>query len=100
MGYVMPLRFFKILLHECLSIKFTKGALGGGKFKTEEQLKQYQETGEKTRDLSMRGGVSEKAKAITVVLDNIAKRKGSTVTGIALSYVMQKVNIFLLMTDD
>ena len=32
-----------------------------------------------------------KTEAITKVLDKIAKSKGSVITGVALSYVMQKV---------
>jgi len=68
------------------------GALGGGKFKTEEQLKEYKDKGETTRDTAFLGGITEKSKAVTAALDKIAKKKGSTITGIALSYVMQKTS--------
>jgi len=66
------------------------GALGGGLFKTEEQLKESKEKGEATRDLSFFGGINTKSQNVTAALNKIAKQKGSTITGIALSYVMQK----------
>lgn len=68
------------------------GALGGGKFKTEEQVKDYESKGEKTRNHAMRGTViDDKTKKIVQVLDKLAKEKNSTITGIALAYVLQKV---------
>jgi len=66
------------------------GALGGGKLKTEEQQKEYKEKGEATRQF-IRGGIDEKSARVTKALEKIAKDRGSTVTGVALSYVMQKV---------
>jgi len=65
------------------------GSLGGGKFKTEEQINEYKEKGEETRKFLM-GGIDEKTRNITKVLDKLAKAKGVSITGIALSYVMQK----------
>jgi aryl-alcohol dehydrogenase-like predicted oxidoreductase len=67
------------------------GALGGGKFKTEEQRQEIKEKGESVRNVDMRGGIDEKCKALNLVLAKLAKEKGTTLTGIALSYVMQKV---------
>jgi len=64
------------------------GALGGGKFKTEEQQNEYKEKGETTRQL--RPGGEEKLKKVVAALEKVAKEKGSTITGIALSYVLQK----------
>jgi len=66
------------------------GALGSGRFKTEEQLKEYEEKGEATRKF-MRGGIDDSTRAVTKILEKIAKSRGSSVTGVALSYVMQKV---------
>jgi aryl-alcohol dehydrogenase-like predicted oxidoreductase len=66
------------------------GALGGGKFKTEEQRQEIKEKGESVRNVEMRGGIDEKCKALNLVLAKLAKEKGTTLTGIALSYVMQK----------
>jgi len=65
------------------------GSLGGGRFKTEEQIKEYESKGEATRKF-MRGGIDEKTKNLTKVLEKIAKSKGVAVTGIAMAYVMQK----------
>ncbi|KAL9623418.1 MAG: hypothetical protein Q9160_002311 [Pyrenula sp. 1 TL-2023] len=58
------------------------GALGGGEFKTDEQRK---EGGGRNR-----GPASEQTIKISNVLDGIAKKKGSVITGIALAYVMHK----------
>lgn len=58
------------------------GSLGGGQFKTEEQ----RSTGE-GRKL---GEVSEKALAVSKVLEGIAKAKGTLITSVAMAYVMQK----------
>jgi len=66
------------------------GALGGGKFKTAAQQKEAAEKGEATRKF-IRGNFDENSARVTDALEKIAKEKGSTVTGVALSYVMQKV---------
>ena len=58
------------------------GALGGGQFKSEEQRK---EAGGRNM-----GQASEAQLKLSEVLEGIAKRKGSIMTGIALSYVMHK----------
>lgn len=64
------------------------GALGGGNFKTEEQLKEQE--GRK-----MGGGPSETEKAVTKVLEKIAKQKNTLITSIAMAYVMHKTpNVF------
>lgn len=56
------------------------GALGGGQFKTDEQRKAGG-----GRNF---GPASEQHIKISNVLDGIAKKKGSVITGIALAYVM------------
>ena len=66
------------------------GALGGGRFKTDEEIAAYEKSGEQTRTI-WGEGFTDKSRAVTKVLDKIAKAKGSTKTGVALSYVMQKV---------
>jgi Aldo/keto reductase family len=58
------------------------GALGGGNFKTKEQ----RESGEGRK---MRPA-SEAQIKLSEVLEGIAQRKGSIITGIALAYVMHK----------
>ncbi|EOD50788.1 putative norsolorinic acid reductase protein [Neofusicoccum parvum UCRNP2] len=58
-------------------------ALGGGQFKTEEQLAQQQE-GRKMFPQR------EKDKRVAAALDRIAKTKGVHLTGVALAYVMHK----------
>jgi len=65
-------------------------ALGGGRFKTEKQIEEYKAKGEATR-VFIRGGIDEKSSNITKILEKLALEKGSTITGIALTYVMQKV---------
>jgi len=85
--------FERDIIPMCISEKMgfcPWGALGGGKFKTEEQVKELKEKGEASRDVNIFGGIDEKTKAVTAALDKIAKKKGSSITGIALSYVMQK----------
>jgi aryl-alcohol dehydrogenase-like predicted oxidoreductase len=69
------------------------GALGGGRYKTEEQiaeLKKRNEQGRKPFQTPADGGEADRR--ITKVLDKIAKSKGSHVgvTGIAMAYVMHK----------
>ncbi|KAK8161080.1 NADP-dependent oxidoreductase domain-containing protein [Phyllosticta citrichinensis] len=65
------------------------GALGGGNFKTEEQLKAVQDGTTEGRKM---WGPSESQRAISRVLEKIAARKqpGTHLTGIALAYVMHK----------
>ncbi|KAL9631362.1 MAG: hypothetical protein Q9204_004264, partial [Flavoplaca sp. TL-2023a] len=59
-------------------------ALGGGLFKTDEQL-------EKTKSEGRQGGAqSEEMRKISAVLNKIAKAKGTALTSIALRYVMHK----------
>ena len=69
------------------------GALGGGRYKTEEQIEELKKRGEKGRQPFQPppdGGEADRR--ITKVLDKIAKSKGEGigVTGIALAYVMHK----------
>jgi len=65
------------------------GVLGGGMFKTEEELAQLKEKGETSRQ-SLDGKGHEKARPIVKVLQKLAQAKKSTVTGIALAYVLAK----------
>ncbi|KAH7012465.1 norsolorinic acid reductase [Microdochium trichocladiopsis] len=60
------------------------GALGGGKFKSEEQWKAAEKDGGR--------GVqaSEAEKKVSKVLEDIAKRKGTLITSVAQAYVMHK----------
>ena len=59
-------------------------ALGGGLFKTDEQLKE-------TKSEGRQGGTqSEETRKISAVLNKIAKSKGTALTSIALRYVMHK----------
>jgi aryl-alcohol dehydrogenase-like predicted oxidoreductase len=63
------------------------GALGSGHFKTKEQ---YQATDRR----KMRETREDEIK-LSEVLEGIAKRKGTIITGIALAYVMHKTpNVF------
>lgn len=57
-------------------------ALGGGKFKTEEQRK--------AQEGRQMGPASEKEIAISKKLEEIASKKGSIITSVALAYVMHK----------
>ncbi|EKG11043.1 Aldo/keto reductase [Macrophomina phaseolina MS6] len=59
-------------------------ALGGGLFKTEEQLAQQGEEGRKLFPQR------EKDKKVAAALDKIAKARGVHLTSIALAYVMHK----------
>ncbi|CAF1091901.1 unnamed protein product [Adineta steineri] len=66
-------------------------ALGGGKFKTQEQLEAMEKAGDKGRSFGgFRKGPSEEDKAVTAVLDKISKAKNVSITQIALAYVMAK----------
>lgn len=58
------------------------GALGGGHFKTEAQRA--------SNDGRKMGPASDKHIKVSAVLEKIAERKGSIITGIALAYVMHK----------
>ncbi|KAK9235509.1 NADP-dependent oxidoreductase domain-containing protein [Lipomyces kononenkoae] len=60
------------------------GALGRGQFATEEELEKKGGEGRKI------GTQSEEAKAVSVVLDKLAKQKNALITSIALAYVMHK----------
>lgn len=60
------------------------GALGSGLFKTPED---YEKTKGEGRKMAV---PNEKSKAISVVLDKLAKEKGALITSIALAYVMHK----------
>lgn len=63
-------------------------AAGGGNFKTEEQIKAMEASGDKGRNNGR--GVSENDKKITAVLDKLAKAKGKSITAVALAYVLQR----------
>jgi len=62
-------------------------AVGGGKFKSEAELKAYEERGEKGRQ---HDGPSENDKKVTKILERLSKTYNSSITAIALAYVMQK----------
>ena len=66
------------------------GALGGGRFKTEEQIADMKKRNEQGRVPF--SPPTDADRRITSVLDKIAKSKGTGigVTGIALAYVMHK----------
>ncbi|KAF4978275.1 hypothetical protein FZEAL_5313 [Fusarium zealandicum] len=57
------------------------GALGGGKFKTEEQRKSQE---------GRKGEASEREIKTSKVLESIANRRNTLITSIALAYVMHK----------
>jgi len=57
------------------------GALGGGKFKTQEQLDKKE---------GRQAPPSEKHTKVAGVLDKIAKAKGTIMTSVALAYVVHK----------
>ena len=60
------------------------GVLGGGNFKTDEELERLNGEG---RNM---GGPSDKTRTISATLSDIAKGKAVGITGIALRYVMHK----------
>ncbi|CAF1139952.1 unnamed protein product [Adineta ricciae] len=65
------------------------GALGGGKFKTQEQIDAMEKAGDKGRSpIGPIKGPSEEDKAVTVVLNRIGKSKNVSLTQIALAYVL------------
>lgn len=59
------------------------GALGGGMFKTEEQMRAQGASG---RQLPQ----TDRQRAVSKVLESIANRKGTVITSVALAYVMHK----------
>lgn len=61
-----------------------------GRFKTDEEIAAYASKSEATRNF-FGEGINDRSRAVTRVLDRIAKEKGVSKTGIALAYVMQKV---------
>ena len=60
------------------------GVLGGGYFKPPQQLKN------KTGGRQMASMAAKNADAVAVVLDQIAKKKDTLITSVALAYVMHK----------
>ncbi|CAF1165744.1 unnamed protein product [Adineta steineri] len=67
------------------------GALGGGKFKTTEQIAAMEKEGDKGRSFSgLLQGPSKDDQAVTAVLEKIGKSKNVSLSQIALSYVMAK----------
>lgn len=58
------------------------GALGGGNFKTEEQLQ--------SEDRRKFAPQSERQEKLSAVLESIATKKGTKLTSVALAYVMHK----------
>lgn len=61
------------------------GALGGGGFKTKKQ----RETGEGRKNF-VRVAFTGKEEKVSVVLEEIAEKKGTLMTSVALAYVMHK----------
>jgi aryl-alcohol dehydrogenase-like predicted oxidoreductase len=63
------------------------GALGMGQFKSAAQREKMEREGEKGR---MDVWPSKRAGAVSAVLEKVAARKGTGITGVALRYVMSK----------
>ena len=63
------------------------GALGGGEFKTKKQREEMKKSGEGGRNM---GGPSEKHVQLTDKLEELANKKNTAITSIALAYVMHK----------
>ena len=63
------------------------GALGGGEFKTQKQREEMKAKGEGGRNM---GGPSEKHVKLTDKLEEIANKKNTAITSVALAYVMHK----------
>jgi len=61
------------------------GALGGGKFKTKEQIEKKE-----GRNMGPMGGIGEKQTKVSAVLEKIAKSKNTIMTSVALAYVMHQ----------
>jgi aryl-alcohol dehydrogenase-like predicted oxidoreductase len=66
------------------------GALGSGNFKTSAELEKKEKELKEHEGRKM-APPSEEQKAVSKVLERIAERKGSAITGVALAYVMHKV---------
>ena len=64
------------------------GALGGGGFKTKEQ----RESNEGRKNF-VRVAVTGKEEQVSLVLEEIANKKGTLITSVALAYVMHKYAI-------
>ena len=62
------------------------GALGGGGFKTKEQ----RESGEGRKNF-VRIAFTGKEEKVSLVLEEIANKKGTLITSVALAYIMHKV---------
>jgi len=62
-------------------------AVGGGKFKTEEQIAEMEKAGEKGRS-GLFGGPSENDKKVTKVLARIGQELGKSLTAVALAYCL------------
>ena len=60
------------------------GALGRGAFKSEEEFNAADREGRKM------GPQTEEQRRITIKLDELAKKKGTQITSIALAYIMHK----------
>ncbi|KAK3988530.1 norsolorinic acid reductase [Cladorrhinum sp. PSN332] len=61
------------------------GCLGGGMFKTSEQLAQRSADGERVAPPA-----NEKFRKVSLALERVAERKGTTLTAVAMAYVMGK----------
>jgi len=59
------------------------GALGGGMFKSEEQMKSEGASGRQSQQ-------SDKDRAVSKALEKVAKRNNTAITSVALAYVMHK----------
>lgn len=60
------------------------GVLGGGKFKSEKQREATKEEGRNT------GALGEKDIKVSAALEEVANSKGTSITSVALAYVMHK----------
>ena len=63
------------------------GALGGGQFKTKKQREEIKAKGEGGRNM---GGPSETHVKVTEKLEEIANKKDTAITSVAVAYVMHK----------
>lgn len=64
------------------------GALGGGGFKTQEQRESNE-----GRKNTLKVAVTGKEEQVSLVLEEIANKKGTLITSVALAYVMHKYAI-------
>jgi len=60
--------------------------LGGGQFKTAEQIADMEKRGETGRNVTY----TEESKKVTAALEKVAKAKGCSITGLAMAYAMRK----------